>query len=132
MGSADRAALGLSDDPTLAGSDTRRGAVAGISLRRVAVDFDGLGIVHIAAESALDGLQIRLVPIRGQLNPVRQPAAQIVHELDCRRARAIPDLVGQDHLAVAVERGPGPHIADTLGRGLRFRDVLFLGVEASA
>lgn len=46
------------------------------------------------------------------MHPVGQARSQIVHELDRRGAGAIPDLIGQDHLAVALQ---STTLVDTCG-----------------
>ncbi len=39
-------------------------------------------IVHVAAERTIDRFEVCLVPIRRELNAVREPGAKIVHEHD--------------------------------------------------
>ena len=65
----DMGGVRLALDAALPRPDAGRRAIAFLAVLRFAVDFDELGIVDIAAESALYGFQIRLVAIAGQLGP---------------------------------------------------------------
>ena len=57
-----------------------RGAFVALLPRGLAVQLHQLRIVNIATERALNGLQVRPMAVRGQLDAVRQPGAQVVHE----------------------------------------------------
>jgi hypothetical protein len=62
----------------------------------------------------------------GQLNPVRDPVGNVMHEVVRGRQRAITEAKRQDQLRVRIERRPRPAISATLclliGRGvLRLR-----------
>jgi hypothetical protein len=50
-----------------------------LSVRLGPVELHQHAIVDIGPEGFLDGLQISLVAVRGELDPVREPAAKIVH-----------------------------------------------------
>jgi hypothetical protein len=47
---------------------------------RGAVELHQHRIVDVVAEGVLDRLQVGAVAVAGELHPVRQPGAQIVHE----------------------------------------------------
>jgi len=69
-------------------------AVSLLSLWRGAVQLLQNGKVNIVAERFLDGLQVRLVPVAGELHAAGQPLAQIIDE-------------GQRLLAIASAYQPG-------------------------
>jgi hypothetical protein len=70
-----------------------------------------------APNGSFDRLQVSLAPLRRQLNPVRQPAALIVHEFQ-GIFRAVPaDMPGQDQLGIGVQGRPCPTRIFPTGRG---------------
>ena len=101
-------------------------ALRGFRLRPVNLVDDG--VVHIAAESALNGFQIRLMAVGSQLHAVGKARGQVVHEPHGAFAVATADEVGNDHLGVRVDSGPSPRVASIGRRSRRGRNVLLLGV----
>src|SRR3546814_11114846 len=56
------------------------------------------------------------------------PVPQVVHELQGRCRCPVANLIGQDHLAVAVQGRPRPYVAGALRGSLGALYVLGLGV----
>ena len=101
-----------------------------LAARLAAVELHQHPVIDIRAECFLNGAQIRLVAIRGQLNPVRQPTAKIVHQHQGELRITAPDHVRDQQLAVGFDRGPGPAIADRrIAGAFAGRRVLLLGVN---
>ena len=95
---------------------------------RLAVEFDELRIVHVAAECALYSFQICLVAVCREPDTVGEALAEIVHELDCRSARTVANFIGEDQFVVAVDGRIRPHVASALRSRFRLRDDLVLRV----
>jgi len=69
------------------------------------------------------------VPVRGELDPVPEPAGEIGHEGVRRVPVPRSDVPRRDQLRLGVDRDPSPHVAGFLGRPLRLLDVLLLRVD---
>jgi hypothetical protein len=50
-------------------------------LRGRAVQLHELRKIHVRAERAFNNFQVRLVAVRGELPPIRQPARHVLHEV---------------------------------------------------
>jgi len=68
------------------------------------------------------------VAIGGQLDPVGEAAAQIVHKRHGVLARTVTNMIGDNQLRVGIDGGPHPNIASAFRSGLRRRDILRLGM----
>jgi hypothetical protein len=68
------------------------------------------GIVNIVAKSFLDRLEIGLVPVAGELDPVCEPLAQVVDEDSPSGAPTIQHRTSlvSAHMAVQVQVSPAP------------------------
>jgi len=88
------------------GAITRFRAVSG-----GAVQFDQHGVVNLRAESVLHGIGINAMPISCELNPIDDTRSCIAHErLRCFGSK-IPERVGHNQFAVAVQCRPRPNAA---------------------
>ena len=124
----DMAGIGIADDFYALGAQTLRRAVALLSFGIVAIDFDQLSVVYIAAKRIRDGVQVHLMSVRSELNAIRQALGNILKEL--RRMPGFPptNKPTDNQLRVRVNRGERPNVtADALLRHFE-RDVLLLGV----
>lgn len=61
-------------------ADAHGRAVAGVVRGGAAVELDEHGVVHVRVEGLLDGVGVQVEAIGGDLDSVRQPAPQVVHE----------------------------------------------------
>jgi hypothetical protein len=103
-------------------------ALVALLTGRLAVVLHQHGVVDLAAECALHSLQIGLMAVGGELDPVGEAAAQIVHEGHGIFAVPRADHVGDHQLRIAIQRGPRPRIASPFRGSLGVRNVLLLGV----
>jgi hypothetical protein len=99
--------------PKRSASGTHRRAVMVFYARWTAVHLDQHRIVNLSAEGILNGRQIRLVAVSGELYASEQPTLEIVDEV-IRRAR-IPrsDKPTRNEFRVRVDCRPRPHAAVT-------------------
>lgn len=118
----------LAFDAGLDGSGALGRAVAPCEAGRVAIQLDEHGVVHVASECALNGVQVRLVAVRGELHPVCQPAPYVLHEVVGVFGVSPAYKVGHDQLAVGVQSCPCPSVSSTFRGGLGSRDVLLLRI----
>ena len=107
--------------------EARRGPVGALGIAGP-VDLVQHGVVDAGAEGALDGLQVDVISVRGQLDAAGQPVGQVVHERVGRVEVASTDEPRWDELRVRVKRDPCPHVASHVGGVLRGRHGLLLGV----
>jgi hypothetical protein len=123
----DRVGIGVADPHANvdAGADGR--AVALASFLVVApVLFDHLRKVHVEPEGLFDGLEVRVVPIRGQLDALGQPLREIADEPARVLDLPLADVIRGHQLGVGVERRPRPDVAVTQLPHLVRPDVLLL------
>ena len=73
--------IGAAFDAALIDADAFAGAVAAYRALRFAVVLDQHGVVDVRAERALNGFQIWLVAVRGELDAVGEPRSHILHEV---------------------------------------------------
>lgn len=120
--------VGMADDHSFVGSDTLTGAVAdfGRVARFRPVQLHENGVINVTAESVFHGLEVRSVPVRGQLDPASEPRRQIGDEVACVHRVPRPDQAAGDELRLSTNRGPRPHVADAVFALPLSRDVLFL------
>ena len=94
------------------------------------VQLDQHAVIDIRAERFLNGLQIRSVPVRGELDPVRQPSAQIIHQHQRKLGIASADRVGDQQLGFGFDRRPSPAVAGSrIARALAPGNVLLLRAD---
>jgi hypothetical protein len=111
----DPAALCGTAPPLIAG--TRRGPV----------DLDELGVADVSVERVLDGFQVRLVAMCGDMEAPREPGAtSLMNTSASSVVRSPTSQVGRS--CIRADRGPGPDVAVAEGVQVLLRDVLLLGV----
>jgi hypothetical protein len=121
--------IGRALDRGLLASQALGRAVADLRpLRRRPVDLDQLGVVHLAAESGLDGLEVHPVSVRGELDAARQAAGEILAQLGRGPRVAEPDQERRHQLRVRIDRDESPHVAVAEDAPILGTDVLRLGV----
>lgn len=108
-------------------SKTDRWAIPDFILR-LAVNFDQRGVVDVAPESALDGFQIDLQPVSGQLHPVGETVSQVLHKFIGASSVTLSDEVGNGQLCIGINSHPSPHVTVAEDALFLNRDVLFLSV----
>lgn len=108
-------------------ADADGGAVTLLGLRVGAIELLQHGVVDVSAKGILDGRQIHLVAVRGELDSVRQSARHILQKLRGASGVARPNKPAQNELGVGINRDEGPRVASIriLRRDLR-GDVLRL------
>lgn len=79
---------------------------AGLLLVARVVQRHDLRVVDIAAERALDGLDVDAKTVRSELDAAGEPGPEIVHHVDCRLRRATAESSG--HSQTGVRPTPGP------------------------
>ena len=130
VGRRDVRHVGLAFDADLLRPGALGRAVAALRVvGRGAVDLHELGEVHVTAEGAFHGLQIRPVTVAGELDAVGEAGRHIVHEPLGAFAIPAADEVAHHELAVGVERHPCPGVPGALGGLLRLGYVLLFGVD---
>lgn len=92
---------------------------------RYAVNLLELRIVHFYPESALNSFEVRLVRVRGHLNPASDAAGAIFHELHGPTRIPATDKVGNDQLGIGVNSDPRPDISPSVILLLRRGIFLF-------
>lgn len=128
VGRRDVLRFGVALDRLLPRAGALGRAVAALgALGSGAVQLDQHRVIDIAAERALDRVEVSLVAVAGELHAVRQPLRQIIHERDGVVAVPAADKVGGDDLRIGVDRGPGPDVAIGQIQPLGASDVLLLG-----
>ena len=65
----------------------------------------------------LDGLQISLVAVCGELDAIGEPRLEIAHERYAGVLAAIADVPRNDQLGIRVDGGPRPNVARAFWRG---------------
>jgi hypothetical protein len=121
--------IGVTDDFHAFGSQTLRGAVALLSLRIVAEDLNQLREVNGVAECIRNSSEIHLVPIRRQLDSVRQPACNILKKIR-RTPRVPPTYEPTNHqVGIGVNRRERPNITRVASAFPNLRSHIFgLGI----
>jgi len=100
------------DDLRLAAQALRR-AVPFLAVRVVPVNLRQRCVVDVSAEGILDGGQVGLVAVRGELHTATETAGNVGHEL-VRRARvARTNKPRWDQLRVRIDARPRPDGAQT-------------------
>ena len=118
----------FADDPALARSAAFRRAVAAfITLAlRCAVELDQHSVIYVPAEGVLDGNDVRLMTVSGQLDPVRQATGEVVNKAVGRLLVAAINTVSRDQFGVGAKCGPGIYVPEPERAAILGRDVLFL------
>lgn len=125
---ADVRRIGSAVDGLLFAAGANGRAIALLRFWALAVVLHKLRIIHVGAERPFNGVQIGPMPVRGELNAVRQPGPQVVHEGHSPIAVPAADHPRHDQLAFGFDAGPRPRIAYGEVLPLRRLDVLLLGV----
>jgi hypothetical protein len=90
-----------------------RGAVARLALGIRPIDFVQHRVIDLQAKRTFDGFEIRMMGVCGQLNPIRDPLGNIMHEVVRGRHCAITEAKRQINFvsassAVHVQQSPQP------------------------
>jgi len=85
------------------------------------------GVIHVHAERIIDGIQIDLVAVGGQLDAVGQPRRHILHEVVGVVGCPVANPVADDQLGVGIDGRPRPDVAPLSAFVLR--DVLGLRTD---
>ena len=101
---------GASDRHLATADVSGRGIATPHALRRLAVQLDQLGVVHVGAESILYRVQIRLVAVRGELDAIGEPRLQVADERHGVLAIAAANHVGNDQLRFGLDARPRPYV----------------------
>ena len=110
---ADVIAMWRSADCPLLNPDALCGTIAGRAWDRGAVDFDEHGIVDVRAESVVDCVQVSPCPSVVSCTRLdSRPATSFINSAAYPPSRA-PDHPRHHKFRVGINRGPGPHIAET-------------------
>ena len=131
VGSADVVAGRGSDDRRFPGRAKPGGTVfdGAFPVRAVlpvAVYLHELGEVDPVPERARDSFKVGVVSVRRKLDPVCQPARQVIHEGLGAVAVAASHVPRGNEFCVGTEGNPRPHVAPSLGPLLVAR-ILVLG-----
>ena len=95
---------------------------------RLPIQLHQHSVIHVGPECALDGTEVSLVAVRGQLHTAAEPGLEVVDEpIGCPRVAAA-DIPARHQLRFGVDGHPRPHIAPALRLLLR-AGVLFLGTD---
>ena len=105
--------IGPSANRGLIASRTNGRAVSDRCFGRRGVTLNEHRIVDVAIERRIYCAEIDVVSIGRELNTIREPTRQVLHERDCGLRAARADLPARDQLGVSGNRGPGPDIAIT-------------------
>ena len=117
------------DDVDTLGAQTLCRAVALLPFRIVAVDLHQLRVVNSLRERIRNGYQIHLVPVRGQLDSIRQTAFNVLKERS--RTPGIPSSYHpRNHeLGLSFNRGKCPNVSASPRFHLFGGDVLFFAAD---
>jgi len=127
VGSRNMLGIGVASDGLRDCADTSRGAVSRVRFKIAPVNLHEHCVVDPSAERILNGCQIHLVAVCGQLDAVRQPRLNVLKERGCKPRVSLSYHPTDNQLAICVNRGERPHVAaNAITRDLLFRDVLLL------
>src|SRR5450759_3108206 len=102
--------IGLAFDRCLYNAGAIGGAVTALgAVRRSAINFDQLRIVHVGTESALDSLQISLVAIAGKLDSIGESLRHVINKPLSTFAIATADEIPGNKFSVRVHCDPCPN-----------------------
>lgn len=87
------------------------------------------GIVDVPLETPLNGVQVSLVPIAGQLDPLGQPTGQVLQEHIAGQLTPVPHLPAHQEFGIRVEGGPGPYLPEPLPVLEPAGQVAVLGID---
>jgi hypothetical protein len=121
--------IGATDYNVLFGAKTLRGAVSLLAFNVATEDFHKLRVVYVYPKHFLDSLEIHLMAVCGELNPIRQALGNVLKEQ--RRTPRVPrtNKPANRQLSICVKSDERPNVA-SIGYSLRHlrRDVLLLGI----
>jgi len=103
--------IGVACDGLRDCADTSRGAVSGIRFKITPVNLHQHGVVDASAERILNGGQVHLVAVSGQLNAVRQSRLNVLKEYRCKPRVSLPYQPADNQLRLSFNRGEGPNVA---------------------
>lgn len=78
----DMVGIGVGRDDFCPGPDAVGRAIADFAVLRSTVELDQHGVINICPEGILDSREVGFMPVRGELNPIRQPSGQAANELE--------------------------------------------------
>lgn len=98
-------------DRFLFAADALRRAVALLAFGVVHVNLDEHSVVDIVAKGVLDGAQVRLRAVTGQLHAIGKASRKVFHKIAGGDRIALADHETGDQLGISVNGDPRPHVA---------------------
>jgi len=120
--------VGLSRNNAALSPDAVGTTVAPGALRLRAIYLVEYGVVDVSAEGFLDGVDVRPITVRRQLDAVGKPVGQVRDKSACVCACAPSYQPTRDNLGVGAEGSPCPHVPIAELALVLLRDILVFGV----